>query len=193
MNYKELFEEYAGIGDKKYDASDETIEKYRNIFKGKSDKSDILIDIWKSHGFATYLKGLFTFVNPDSYSSIARKFPNISDSALVFGKSSVGNLFIFDYLDVGNSILFLNIHHGTSEIIGTSFEILLAVELGADSFWKRECYGKFELKVLSKYGSLEYDKSYVFVPSLSLGGNEHINNMDKVDTIEHLAFLSQLY
>lgn len=173
--------------------TDVEIEFFVEELKASADETNIVIDIWKTFGLRNYLDGLFCFVNPKVYNPIAQKFPNISSKCCVFAKSSLGGLFLLDELSVGKSVIYLNPHLGVRKIIGTSIEILLAVELGAESFWRRECYGKFELKVIEKYGPLAYDECYAFVPALALGGSESIKNIQKVKVKEHLEFLSQLY
>ncbi|EPM49801.1 hypothetical protein A256_19840 [Pseudomonas syringae pv. actinidiae ICMP 19103] len=43
-----------------------------------------------------------------------------------------------------------------------------------------------------KLGPLKSDEMYGFVPALVLGGPMELKNLQKVKTIEHLTFLSQL-
>ncbi|MOA21998.1 hypothetical protein D3C78_1425230 [compost metagenome] len=45
---------------------------------------------------------------------------------------------------------------------------------------------------LEKLGQLNSDEMYGFVPALALGGAMDLRNLQKVKTIEHLEFLSQL-
>lgn len=167
--------------------------KYRNRFLCGKEEFDTLYDIWCLHGLFSYNNGLFSLVNPDEYSPIAKKFPNISETALVFAKTCMGGLFIFDNLPAGKSILYVNVHKGKRKIVSTDFDVFFANSTNAESFWKRECYGKFELKVIEKYGPLAYDECYAFVPALTLGGSESIKSIQKVKVKEHLEFLSQLY
>ena len=67
------------------------------------------------------------------------------------------------------------------------------MDIPANTFWNRECYGKFELKAIEKYGSLNYDECYTFVPALALGGDEKIGNLQKVKIKENLEILAQLH
>ncbi|EGH08166.1 hypothetical protein PSYMP_05689, partial [Pseudomonas amygdali pv. morsprunorum str. M302280] len=43
-----------------------------------------------------------------------------------------------------------------------------------------------------KLGPLKSDEMYGFVPALALGGPMELEKLQKVKTIEHLTFLSQL-
>ncbi len=188
-----LFNEMQFAVEKHSDVPDDLIEKYSGKFMGDADDFDILLHIWKQDGFANYQNGFYSTVNPDEYSEIARKFPDISATALVFMKTCVGGLFIYDELPIGKSILYLNVHSGERDIVSTHFEVFFSGKLGAESFWKRECYGKTELKVIDKYGALAYDECYAFVPALAFGESESIAKMQKVKVKEQLELLSQLY
>ena len=52
-------------------------------------------------------------------------------------------------------------------------------------------YGLFR-PALENLGKLRSDEMYGFVPALALGGAMELKNLQKVKTIEHLEFLSQL-
>ncbi len=192
-NDLEIFEKHClGIGEKHAEVPASVKEKYKGIFVNKKNESDLVSELWEKHGFASYRSGLVSLVNPDEYNAIARKFPNIPENTLVFAKSCVGGLFALSELNVGRSIIYINVHKGTRNIVGTHMNITL-MEMAGDSFWKKECYGKIELKVLEKYGPLAYDECYAFIPALALGGKESIANIQKVKVKEHLELLSQLY
>jgi hypothetical protein len=47
-------------------------------------------------------------------------------------------------------------------------------------------------EALKKLGPLKPDEMYGFVPAIALGGPGTLNTLQKVKTIEHLTFLSQL-
>lgn len=47
-------------------------------------------------------------------------------------------------------------------------------------------------KALRTLGPLQPDEMYGFVPALALGGSADLKHLQKVKTIEHLTFLSQL-
>jgi len=181
-----------GVGDNYDKVSPEILLKYENLLKTDKDESNIVTDIWREYGLCSYRDGLFWTINPDEYSAMIRQFPNISKSAIAFARTNLGNLFIYDKLNIGDSILFLNVHKGTIKVISTSFEILFAIGLGSESFWKEECYGKIELKVLSKHTLLS-DECLTFIPALAIGGDAKIGNLKKVKIRENLEFLSQLH
>ncbi|GAA3642739.1 T6SS immunity protein Tdi1 domain-containing protein [Flavivirga jejuensis] len=167
------------------------INKYKEKFMGSNDTVDIINFIWRKDGLCSYKSGLFSLVNPDHYNDIARKFPDISDNALVFAKSATGCLFILEEYSFGKVIMHLNVHYGTSEVIANEFDMLFEWNLPATFFWKNDCFGSVELKVIEKSNSITWDECYAFVPSISLGGSKSISKMEPVKVLEHLEFLAQ--
>ncbi|MDC7125210.1 MAG: DUF1851 domain-containing protein [Spirochaetales bacterium] len=189
--YIEYFFRYMGPGEKYNNISDDVIEKYRGKIKAQKDEVDIITHLWQNYGLCSFRNGLFWLVNPDEYSPIAKRFSRISESAIVFGRSGMGGLFIFDKLDIGDSIIYLNPHHDKTKIISTGVQVFMTFDIPAETFWNRECYGKFEIPVIEKFGKLTREECYTFVPALHLGGNESMKNIEKGNIKTVLDLLSQ--
>ena len=47
-------------------------------------------------------------------------------------------------------------------------------------------------KAVKRYGELEYNQSFCFVPLLGLGGKKSIDNLDKGDTLTHIYLITEL-
>ena len=47
-------------------------------------------------------------------------------------------------------------------------------------------------KAVKKYGELEYNQSFCFVPLLGLGGKKSVDNLDKGDTLTHIYLITEL-
>ena len=47
-------------------------------------------------------------------------------------------------------------------------------------------------KAVDKYGTLNYDECFGYVPILALGGKESVNNLKKVKIREHIALITEL-
>jgi hypothetical protein len=64
---------------------------------------------------------------------------------------------------------------------------MLDVEYGEldEEFFTIEQYDE----AVEKYGELEYDECFGYVPLLALGGNESVNNLKKVKMKEHIALI----
>jgi hypothetical protein len=189
----EQFIKWIGEGEFYCEVNELLLEKYKNIFLTDKDDFDIINIIWEQYGFRSYRNGLFWLVNPDEYNSVARRFPNISETAIVFARTAIGNLFLFDKLSIGDSIMHLNVHKGERKIVSTYFEGFLTVDIAVDDFWKKNCYGNIELKVIDKHVTIAYDECLTFVPALALGGSENVTKMKKVKIKENLELLAQIY
>ena len=183
------------IGDvQNYDLPNtEILEKYKGYFKTDKDEFDIIYQLWLQDGFSSYRNGLFWLIDPDVYTKIAHKFNAASKSSVAFARSAMGGIFLFDKKDIGDSIEYLNPHLNNIKIISTSFQVFISMDVTSTSFWKRECYGKFEINSIEKYGTLAFDECYSFVPALALGGSEKVEELHKVKIFENLDLLSQLH
>lgn len=166
---------------------------YKRKFLCGKEEYDTLYDLWEICGLSSFNKGLFSFVNPIEYTPVAQKFNTVTQEALVFAKTCMGGLFILDYLPNGKTILYLNVHKNEIKVVSTDFDVFIGHSINIEPFWTKDCYGKFELKVIDKFGPLEYDECYAFEPALALGGSESIKNIKKVKVKEHLEILAQLH
>ena len=176
------------------DVPQAVIDKYKGEFVAKKDAGfDILNEIWSRSGFCTYKNGLFSFVNPDEYTGIAKKYSCVLPTSIVFAKTGIGCLFLWDKAKFGESIIYLNIHKNEISIVSTCFSIFLGINTGSENWWKRECYGKVELKAVEKHGPIPYDECLTFVPALALGGSESVAKMKKVKIKENLELLAQIH
>lgn len=173
---------------------EEILTKYKGEFVAEKDEGfDCLHEIWKSAGFCAYKNGLYSLVNPDDYTNTARRFSGVPDTAIVFAKSGIGCLFLWDKVKFGESIFYLNVHKNELSIVSTSFLVFFGVSIGAENWWKDNCYGKTELKAVEKHGPISYDECCTFLPALVLGGNEDVTAMKKVKVKENLELLAQLH
>ena len=81
--------------------------------------------------------------------------------------------------------------YGDNDIISDGFEF----------FIDDVTYGELDEEYLSirqyneaikKYGSLEYDECFGYVPLLALGGKESVDNLKKVKIREHIALVTEM-
>ena len=161
----------------------EIIEKY------KGQVPDEVIEIWKNYGLGSFLKGYLRVINPDDYKELI-------EDTYFSGKESIP-LFTTAFADV--------ITWQENEYIGIvlykleDFEIMAS---GMDFFFSDIYTEKnftdkyFDLKLyekaVKKYGELEYNQSFCFVPLLGLGGKKSVDNLDKGDTLTHIYLLTEL-
>ena len=78
--------------------------------------------------------------------------------------------------------------YGDNDVIQARFKyFMMDVEFGEldEEFFTIEQYDE----AVEKYGELEYDECFGYVPLLALGGNESVNNLKKVKMKEHIALI----
>ena len=168
---------------KKKDMPKEIIEKY------KEQVPDEVIEIWKNYGLGSFLNGYLRVINPDDYKELV-------EETYFRGKESIP-LFTTAFADV--------ITWQKNRYIGIIFykeEDFDIIDSGMDFFFTdiytedslRNDYFDLKLyeKAVKKYGELEYNQSFCFVPLLGLGGKKSVDNLDKGDTLTHIYLITEL-
>ncbi|GAA3628578.1 GAD-like domain-containing protein [Flavivirga jejuensis] len=188
------FFEYFGEPNLTTAVSNDTLEKYSQVFMGRDDTEDIIVKLWEKYGFASFGNGLFWLVNPDEYNDVARQFKEVSHKAIVFGRTATGSLFLWEWIDVVGRpvIVYLNVHTRERIIKSDEFAFFLDDDVSTNYMWKKQFYGEVELAVVDKFGPIAHDEAVVYVPALALGGDEKLGNMEALKLIPHLMILSQL-
>ena len=168
---------------KKKDMPKEIIEKY------KGQVPDEIIEIWKNYGLGSFLSGYLRVINPDDYKELVEEtyfrgkesiplFTTAFADVITWQKNRyIGIIFYkeedFDIIDSGMDFFFTDIY--TEDSLRNDFFDLNLYE-----------------KAVKKYGELEYNQSFCFVPLLGLGGKKSVDNLDKRDTLTHIYLITEL-
>ncbi|AKT33051.1 GAD-like domain-containing protein [Pseudomonas syringae pv. actinidiae] len=166
-------------------------------YKNKLPKQ--LLDYWSAYGWCGYAGGLLWTVNPHDYDHVldqwlAATSIHKQDSYHVIARSAFGILYIWGE----NSGYCLTLNSYISRYSArTSIFIGDNLDFGVKAFFSSMIAEYNDLDDLFKpalksLGPLKHDEMYGFVPALALGGPMELKNLQKVKTIEHLTFLSQL-
>lgn len=107
---------------------------------------------------------MFWLVNPDDYNVLGRKFPNISENAIFFARTGIGNLFFVEDGVTGQNINYLNKHIGQVNLVSRGFADFMEFMLPSETVWKNDCYGKIELKAIKKQ-TFKPDECVTFIDS----------------------------
>ncbi len=191
--YLERFHIAIGEGNKYGDVTKEIIESYRGKFMSQDDHLDMLSVLWEEYGLRGYKDGKFWFVDPRVYTPIGVKFPRVSNQAMVFARTGLGNLFLFEKREPIDTVWHLDVHFGKLSVVGTRFQLVIPLHLVSKRFWENKCNGKLEVAAIDKYGPLQHNECYTFVPALALGGDMSVDNLQKVSILENLEILAQLH
>ncbi|RMN25284.1 hypothetical protein ALQ62_00563 [Pseudomonas coronafaciens pv. zizaniae] len=158
-----------------------------------------LLEYWKEYGWCGYADGIFWTVNPQEYETILSHWlseTNLpkNDNYYVIARSAFGILYVWGQ-EQGYCLTISSYRTRYSSRISRFTGEKL--DAGVNAFFfsmspnHNDIDGLFE-PAREKLGPLKSDEMYGFVPALALGGPMELENLQKVKTIEHLTFLSQL-
>jgi hypothetical protein len=166
----------------RYEVPPSSIERY----KGKLPP--LLLSYWKEHGWCGYGEGIFWTVNPQDYEGVAASFIEGTtlegrDTYHIYGENSGASLEIVPYTAnyCGRTRQLTTLEH-ENEVQG----FLLLMDRKANDF------GDLFEPAKNKLGRLEHDEIYGFIPALALGETSKLERIERVKTVEHLTFLSQI-
>lgn len=170
-----------------------TISRYKNKLP------DQLLQYWVEHGWGGYAGGLFWTVNPQEYEALLSHWLtdtefNGRENYHVIARSAFGVLYVWGETSgycLTISCPMARYSSRVSRFTG------LKMDFGVKAFFsgmnaRSNDFGDMFEAAVEELGRLKPDEMYGFVPALALGGPIEFNNLQKVKTIEHLEFLSQL-
>ena len=182
---EELFKNSKRIGV----VPDDIVEKYQ------SRVSDEIIALWKEYGFCTTEDGYYKIVNPDDYIDIIGEIYDgehdevaVVDEATVVFATGMADVILYDN---EGYFIYVNVRHQKCGAIGRNFSLTMRRMKTADFRQTVLSWNPYE-EAVKKYGVPEYDECFAYEPLLSLGGNESVDNMKKVNMEVHLDIVSQL-
>ena len=169
---------------------------YIASYKGKLPEE--LLEFWSVFGFCSFLDGLFSIVDPQEYASILEdwfKRVGISlddDKYYIIGKSGFGDLYIYaaeqGYCYKLNSMNGWLIKQNNNSI-DYFFSGLCTYTVDLEDLDTDEDIFK---PAVEKFGKLDKDEMFGFVPSLVAGGEITLDNVEKVNLQIHLDIILQL-
>ena len=180
-----------------------------DIFLKYKDKlPDQLMTYWKEYGFCSFKDGLFSIVNPDDYRStmidwIHKTEVFKKDSFHVIARSGFGDLYLWGEKS-GNSYI---VEPRNSEIFSTGGDYDLISKGKADKamqfFFSSKGPERIDLKdigngkllfakAVKRFGPLEADEMFTFVPALFVGGEQKMAHVKKENIFIQLDILAKM-
>lgn len=148
----------------------------------------VFIDFWKTYGFGSFYNGYLKSINPHDYQDILKKSYFQGNVSIPLFATAFGDLITWEK----NRFLgIVKYRYGDNDVISE----------GADFFFQDLDDGELDDEVFSikqykkaieKFGTLEYDECFGYVPLLALGGKESVNNLNKVKIREHIVLINEL-
>jgi len=170
-----------------------------SIARYKNKLPEQLLRYWEDYGWCGYAKGLFWTVNPQDYEDLLtdwlvgkEAFKN--DNYHVIARNAFGELYLWGEKSADSlSITSYMSRYSTNNSIFADREKNFGIRVFFSSMQlEHNDLDRFFEPALKNLGQLQSDEMYGFVPALALGGQMELKNLQKVKTIEHLTFLSQL-
>lgn len=156
--------------------------------------SDVLLEYLEYYGESVFMEGLFSFINPVDYEIVLKEFPKLKNQSIMpFAKTAMGNFYLIGEVDNEKCIAFYNIQTEEYIYVDDEFNRFLDRFAGNTIYMEDEWYGHVELPALDKYGPIAIDECLTFVPALVFGGDENIENIQKVKLKENLQLLAQAF
>lgn len=156
--------------------------------------SDVLLEYLEHYGESVFMEGLFSFINPPDYETLLKGFPKLKNQSIMpFAKTAMGNFYLIAEVDNEKCIAFYNIQTEEYIYVDDEFNRFLEGYAGSRLYMEDEWYGHIELPALDKCGPVAIDECLTFVPALVFGGDENIENIQKVKLKENLQLLAQAF
>ncbi|URZ07502.1 T6SS immunity protein Tdi1 domain-containing protein [Clostridium felsineum] len=174
----DLFEKF----EKNSRVNDETIKEYREKVPTE------LLSVWSKYGFGCILDGYLKVINPYEYKSIMEMSYFRADVSIPIFITAFGDIITWEenrYIGV------IRYKKGSFQIISSGFKYFFN-DLQDDYFIEKYLELDKYNEAIEKYGELEYDECFGYVPLLGLGGSEKVENLKKVKIKEHIELITQL-
>ena len=191
--YFALFVEEFGTQIERRDVPESTIARYRHKLP------DQLLEYWMEYGWGGYTDGIFWIVNPQDYEPLLSYW--LADTEFydrdcyhVIARSAFGVLYVWGETSgycLTISCPMARYTFRDSRFTGSQLDFGVKVFFSAMNAGSND-FGEMFVPAVRKLGRLKPDEMYGLVPALALGGSIELDNLRKVNTVEHLEFLSQL-
>lgn len=164
------------------DMSPEVIEKY------SSQVPEELVQIWKEYGVGTFLNDYLKIINPDDYKEFVEETYFRGKESIPVLATAFGDVITWQQNEFLGQVKY---KESDFELFMEDMPLFLRF-LYDDEFINAYFEMPLYQKAIKKYGELELDECFGFVPLLGLGGKKHIDNLDKVKIKEHLYLITEL-
>ncbi|MBC1358270.1 T6SS immunity protein Tdi1 domain-containing protein [Listeria booriae] len=151
-----------------------------------------MMKLWNELGFGSCMDGYLKMVNPDEYKEILTESCLRSENRIVLFATSMGDLILLETEADGDTyVVMVNYRWGKTKVLASNFDYFLRF-LEEDEFRDRalEWYPYQEAK--DKNGTPTYEQCFGYVPLLTLGGAEKVENLQKVKLREYILLISAL-
>lgn len=149
-----------------------------------------VIEMWREYGFCCAEDGYFKILNPNDYIDLIPDLYEMDEdeSAIPIFGTGMGDIIFCDQKEY---FILIDIRHQNLEMIGKGFESALKHMNFPTLRQTLFSWNPYE-NAVKKLGIPTYQECFGYEPLLSLGGNESVDNLRKVNLAVHLDIVSQM-
>lgn len=141
-----------------------------------------------SQGEGNYMNGYLWIVDPLHYQdTLEEVYTPVEHPSICFARDAFGGLYIWE----GESIVYINVRHGNSTVIGRKIGVFFNKIITDWEYLSEELHLENFYPAKETLGDLSFDECYGYVPLPGLGGSEKVENLQKVKIKEHISLISQ--
>ncbi|MBC1722148.1 T6SS immunity protein Tdi1 domain-containing protein [Listeria seeligeri] len=163
---------------KQSEVEDRIIKKYQDRVPKE------ISEFWKEYGFGTFFDGYLKSVNPENFEEILRLGSQRFQDGIVLFATGMGDLIIWS----DNYVRVLNFRYGIIDTVMSGFTFFFE-DVSDIDFRVEELKWSPYPQATELLGAIEYNECFGYLPILGIGGAEKVENLEKVQLIEHLQLI----
>lgn len=145
-----------------------------------------IIYIWKNYGLGTFYNGYLKIINPNEYKELIEKTYFQGNVSIPIFATAFGDIITWEK---NQFIGIIKYRYGENDVISDGFDFFYEDLLDGE-FDDTDFNIKKYKEALNKYGMLEYDECFGYVPLITMGGKESVENIKKAKIKEHISLIS---
>lgn len=145
-----------------------------------------IIYIWKNYGLGTFYNGYLKIINPNEYKELIEKTYFQGNVSIPIFATAFGDIITWEK---NQFIGIIKYRYGENDVISDEFDFFYEDLLDGE-FDDTDFNIKKYKEALNKYGMLEYDECFGYVPLFAMGGKESVENIKKAKIKEHISLIS---
>jgi hypothetical protein len=142
---------------------------------------DELVEIWEQYGYGTFADGFLRLIDPKLYEAEVGDCIGKTQGdgiAIPIMVTGLGDLITWE-----PSLGIVAIQYRLGSVYGLGSRVRSVFRLVEDGLILSRLRAEIFPKAVEAHGEVPYDQSFIFVPLLSLGGQEKVENLHKRETI----------
>lgn len=145
-----------------------------------------IIYVWKNYGLGTFYNGYLKIINPNEYKELIEKTYFQGNVSIPIFATAFGDIITWEK---NQFIGIIKYRYGENDVISDGFDFFYEDLLDGE-FDDTDFNIKKYKEALNKYGMLEYDECFGYVPLITMGGKESVENIKKAKIKEHISLIS---